>query len=98
VVDFDVVRNVTLGELDRFENGDQLLRLLANFDHVASLAAVRADVDLDAVDGDVAVVNELTGSKDRRDELGAVDDRIETRFEQTDQVLRGVTLATVGFA
>lgn len=97
VISFDVVRNVAFSERNRFENGYELLGLFLDFDDVARLATVGTDVDADAVDLDVAVVDELTGSKDRRNELGAVDDRVEARFEQADQVFRGVTLAAVSF-
>ena len=97
VIGIDVIRNVTLGELDRFQNRNQLLRLLANFDDVARLATVGTDVDANAIDGHVAVVDELACSPDGRNELGAVDDRVETRLEQADQVLAGVALAAVGF-
>ncbi len=45
----------------------------------------------------MAVVDELTGSEDRRNELGAVDECVETRLEQADQVFRGVTTTTFGF-
>src|SRR5215217_520157 len=65
VIGFDVVRNVAFSERNGFKNGHQLLGLFANFDNVASLAAVRTDVDANAVDLDVAVVDELTGSKNR---------------------------------
>ena len=34
--------------------------------------------------------------EDRRDELGAVHDRVETTLEQADQVLAGVTLEAAG--
>ena len=44
----------------------------------------------------MAVVDELAGGEDRRHELGAVDDRVEARLEQADQVLGGVALAAVG--
>lgn len=97
MVDFDVVRNIALSEANGFENDDQLLRLLTHFDNIAGLATVGTDVDADAVDRDVAVVDELTGSKDRRNELGAIDDRIQTRFQEADQVFRRIALAAVGF-
>ncbi len=49
-----------------------------------------------AVDLDVAVVDELAGGEDRRDELGAVDDRVEAALQQADQVLAGVALHADG--
>src|SRR5690606_29104364 len=96
-VDFDVIRHVALGERHGFQNDGELLRLLTHLDDVARLAAVGTDVHALAVDVDVAVVDELTGSEDRRNELGAVDDGVEARFEQADQVLRGVATATCSF-
>src|SRR5690606_22195443 len=47
-------------------------------------------------DVDVTVVDELPGGKDRRHELRAVDDRVEARLEQTDEVVRRIALAAVG--
>lgn len=98
VVGFDVVRNVALSQTNRFQNGNELLRLLTNFNDVASLATVRTDVDADAVHGHVAVVHELAGSENGRNELGAIDDRVQTGLQKTDQVFRGVTLAAGGFS
>jgi hypothetical protein len=66
MVGFDVIRNVAFSEANRFQNGDELLGPFANFDNVAGLAAVRTDVDANAVNGDVAMVDELTGSENGR--------------------------------
>src|SRR5690606_16378456 len=65
-------------------------------DDVVGLDAVRGDVDLLAVHQHVAVVDELTGGPDGRDELGAIDDGVQTGFQQADQVFGGVALATGG--
>jgi hypothetical protein len=43
VVDFDVIRNVTFCELNRFENNNELLRLFANFNNVTGLAGGRTE-------------------------------------------------------
>src|SRR5690606_10152127 len=83
-------------ELDRLQDDGELLGLLAYLDHVARLATVGADIDPAAVDLDVAMVDELARGKDRRNELGAIDDGIEARLEQTDEVFRRVALAAVG--
>src|SRR5690606_18060211 len=80
-----------------FQNDGELLGALAHFDLVADLDLVGRDVDALAVDEDVAVGHELTGSEDGGDELGAVDDRVQTRLEQTDQDFAGVALAAAGF-
>ena len=44
----------------------------------------------------MAVVDELAGGERRRHELGAIDDRVQTAFQQPDQVLGGVALAARG--
>src|SRR6185437_12145848 len=41
---------------------------------------------------DVAVADQLASGPDRRRELGAIDDHVETALEQADQVLRRVAL------
>src|SRR5690606_7058685 len=92
VVDFHIVRNVTLGELDGFENHGELLGALADLDLVANLDLVGRDIDALAIDQDVAVRHELTRSEHGRHELGAVNDRVQTALEQADQVLAGVAL------
>ena len=38
----------------------------------------------------MAVVDELARGKNRRHEIGAIDDRVEAAFEKPDQMLRGV--------
>jgi len=45
----------------------------------------------------VAVADELTGGPDGRHEFGAIDQGVEARLQQADQVLRAVALATRGF-
>ncbi len=97
MVDFDVFRNITFCELYSFENDNQLLRLFANFNNVTGLQAVGLDVDAATVHIHVAMVDELAGSEDRRNKLGAIYDCVEARFQQTDQVFTGVALAASGF-
>src|SRR6185369_13685669 len=41
-------------------------------------------------------VDELAGGEHRRDELGAIDDRVETALQEADQVLTGVALHPSG--
>src|SRR6478735_2720007 len=96
MVDFEIVGGVTLGELAGFEDVSELLGGFLDLDHVAELDQIARDVDLAAVHLDVAVVDELARGEDRRDELGAVHDRVETALEQADQVLAGVTLEAAG--
>ena len=45
----------------------------------------------------MAVIDELTGSKNSRNELGAIDNRIQARLEKTNQVFRRITLAAGSF-
>src|SRR5690606_10162117 len=68
------------------------LRLRRKLDDVADADAGRRDVELAAVDADVTVVDQLARGPDRRRELGAIDDHVESALEQADQVLRGVAL------
>src|SRR5690606_1141437 len=75
----------------------ELLGALTHLDLVADLELVGRDVDALAVDQDVAVGHELAGGEDGRDELGAVDECVQARFEQADQVFTGVALAAAGF-
>ena len=94
VVSVDVVRNVTLCQLSCFQQNGHLLGLLANFDHVTFFNTVGRDVDALAVHQDVAVVYELTSSENCRNELGAVNNGVQTTLEQTNQVFTCVTLDT----
>ena len=96
VVDFDVVGNVTLRQLGRFEDCGHLLGLLADLDHVAFLHAVGGDVHLLAVHAHVAVVHELAGGEHGGHELRAIDHGIKATLEQTDQVFAGIALAALG--
>ena len=82
MIGFDIFRNVALGQLRRFHDEGELLGLFLDRNNIARLATVRTDVDALAVDGDVAVVDELAGGKDRGNELGAVDDGVETLLER----------------
>jgi hypothetical protein len=88
MVGLDVVRHVTLGQLNGLQHGGHLLGLLADLDHVAFLHAVGGDVHALAVHRDVAVVHELARGEDGRHELRAVDDGVETALQQADQVHR----------
>ena len=66
VIRVDVVRHITLGQSNSFQNNSQLLGLVTDFDHVAFFDAVGRDVDPLAVHFDVAVVHELTCGKHGR--------------------------------
>src|SRR5690606_38189661 len=68
-----------------------------HLDLVARLDLIGRDVDPLAVDEDVAVGDELTGREHGGNELGPVDDGVETALEQADQGLAGVLLDAGGF-
>jgi hypothetical protein len=85
-----------LGQVDGLEHQGHVARPLAHGDHVAHLHAVGRDVHPLAVDGDVAVVDELARGERGRHELGAIDHRVQTAFQQRDEVFRGIALAAGG--
>ena len=97
MVNVHIVRHVTLGQLNRFQNGCHLLRTITHFDHVAFLHAIGRDVHFLAVHTHVAVVDELTGCKHGRHKFGAVDNSVKAAFQQTNQVFTGVAFDTLGF-
>src|SRR3954470_24662229 len=68
---------------------------LADLDDVVLAHPVAGDVDLDAVDQHVAVPHELAGGVTRRGEPGPVDDVVEPRLEDAQQVLAGLPGAAV---
>src|SRR5882724_4796666 len=85
------------GELHRIDDAQLLLRLFAHTHHVTGLDQVRGDVDDLAVDGDGLVRYQLATFGARGAEAHAVDDAVQTRFEQQQQVGAGVALAALGF-
>src|SRR3954447_25957110 len=74
------------GQLER----ERLHRLLAHGDDVELLEAVRRHVDALAVDLEVAVGDELTGRPTRTGETRAVDDVVEPRLEDGQEVVTGL--------
>ena len=90
MIHVDVIGHVTFRQASGLQHDSQLLGTVADFYHVAFLDPIARDVDLFAVHLDVAVVHELTRSKDRRHELGAVDDGVQATLQQTNQVLTSV--------
>src|SRR3546814_1274673 len=93
----NISRNVAVGEALCFHYQRHFVRLLANADFIAGLHEPRGDVALYAVYINVAVAHDLASREDRRRELGAVDNSIQTAFQETDKVLASVALHTGGF-
>jgi hypothetical protein len=75
-----------------------LLGLLAHGDHVTGLDQVRRDVDRLAVHRDRLVRHQLARFGAGGAEAHAVDDVVQTRLQQEQQVGAGVALAAVGFS
>src|SRR5262249_5803104 len=80
------------GERQRFLDAPLLLRLLANRDDAAGLDEHRRDARRAAVERDRAVRTQLARFCARRPEAHAIDDVVEARLEQSDQVLARVAL------
>ena len=88
--------SLPFGELHGIGHAQLLLRLLAHRDGIARLHEVRRDVDHLAVDGDRLVRDQLARFGARRAEAHPVDDVVEARLEQQQQVRAGVALAALG--
>src|SRR5690606_9475779 len=97
VIDFDIIRNITLSELNSFKNDSKLLRLFADFNNITDLEAVGLNVDATAIHIHVTMVDELACGKNSRNELCTIHDCIQTRFKKTDQVFTSIALATSCF-
>src|SRR6478735_7992869 len=74
----------------------ELERLLAHVDDVVVGDLEGRDVDLLAVDQEVAVRHELAGLAARPGEAGAVDHVVEAALEELQEVVAGLALATAG--
>ena len=66
-------------------------RLLLDIDDVVLRDAVAGDVDLHAVDGEVAVADQLAGLTTGTGQTGAVHDVVQTGLEDAQQVVAGLT-------
>jgi len=64
-------------------------RRVLNLDLVAGLHAVARDVDLVAVNADVAVIDELAGGRAALGEAEEVNDAVETGLEELQEALAG---------
>ena len=79
-------------------NGSRPRRALADLDPVAGLELVRGDVRRHAVDGEMAVVDELAGLGARGREPEAEDDVVEADLERLEERLAGDAGAALGLA
>src|SRR6202161_1263428 len=70
VVDFEEIRHVALGKLERLQNVGKLLRGLLDLDEVADLYLEARDIDAAAVHLDVAMIDELACGEHGGDEFG----------------------------
>src|SRR5208282_3998817 len=70
---------------------------LAHRDLVTGFQQHRRDVDDSPIDLDCTMRDELPCLGTRRSESHAIDDVVQARFEQSDQVRAGVAAATRGF-
>src|SRR5439155_24386283 len=66
-----------------------VLAFFLDRDHIADPDGIRGDVDKAAVDGDVPVGDELAGVAPRGGEADPVDDVVEPRLQQAEQVEAG---------
>src|SRR4051794_32630453 len=83
------------GELPRDDVGRQLADLLADLDDVVRADPVGRDVHLVAVDEHVPVADGLTGRIPGLGEPGAVDDVVQPRLEDAQQLVTGLAGAAV---
>ena len=82
-------RALTAGEVLRLFEDDERLRAFADRDLVADLALEGRDVDLAAVDLNVAVADDLTGLTAAHREAEAVADVVETGLKLLEQEFAG---------
>src|SRR3954451_9942125 len=75
--------------------GQHVPGLVPDVDDVVLRDPVARDVDLLAVDQEVAVPHELAGLTPGLRQAGAVDHGVETRLEQAQELVAGLALATV---
>ena len=70
--------------------------LLANSNHITGLDQVAGDIYPAAIDGEVTVVDQLTGLTAGVSEAQTVDNIVQSALNQSQQVVTGVTLVTSG--
>ena len=72
------------------------MSLFLEGDDLAGLDEVAGDVDLAAVDQDVAVADDLAGGPDGAADAEAADDVVETGFEEGEHGVAGITTGFLG--
>src|SRR5690606_16135449 len=97
-VDFNPLRQtLAAGQIERFLDASLALGLLTHGNDVAGLQQHGGDVGGTAVHLDGAVVHQLASFSARGAETHAVNDVVQTRFEQLDEGLTRVAAAAFGF-
>lgn len=96
-IDFHIVGNFTFGRSGGFDNASQFAGFFLDGNDIAGFDQIGRDVHAFAVDHDVAVVDELTRSENGRNEFHTINDGVQTRFQQTDQVFGRVAAAADSF-
>src|SRR5882672_3825946 len=95
LVDVDPGRKTRLlGERQCFLDAALLLGLFAHGDHVAGVDQHRRDAGGAAVERDRAMRDKLARLCTRRTEAHPIDDVVQARLEQGDEILAGVALAS----
>ena len=98
MINFQEVGRIALGALGGFQHQRHVLGLGAQFNRVLGGDVIGGDGDLAAIDAHMAMADQLAGSEGRRHEFAAIDDGVETGFQQADHVLARVagTARSVG--
>ena len=97
VINIQVVGEIAFRRTDRLEHERKLPGLFANLDDIADTNPVGRNVDAFSVDQNVAVIDELPGRKNCRNELCTVHDGVKSPFQQADQVFARVAPHAFGF-
>src|SRR4051794_39803042 len=89
-------RDLAIERVDVLADGDHVLALVRQRDHVAPADLVARDRHPAAVDLDVAMAHELAGLGSARAPAGAEGDVVQPGLEEAQQVLAGHALLAVG--
>src|SRR5690606_14229729 len=96
LIDLDVIGHIALAGVHGLKNQRHFTALRLDLDDVAVLQQVGRNVHPLAVHQYVTVVDELARGKDRRNELGPIDDGIQAALQQFDEVLARIPAAPGG--